>query len=62
MGKSAIYVGGVLQMYFGILGNRWIKDRPGIIKLYVENNPYWSRPKDSERPTGYQNIEKSCYW
>jgi hypothetical protein len=42
-GKSVIYVGGVLQMYFGILGNRWIKERPDIVKLFV--NEYWSSPK-----------------
>jgi hypothetical protein len=59
-GKSAIYVGGVLQMYFGILGNRWFTDRSDIIRLFL--NKSWSRPKDSEKPKDYQSIEKSCYW
>ena len=59
-GKSAIYVGGVLQMYFGILGNRWIKEMPDIVRLYLNN--HWSRPKDEEKPTNHNNIESSCYW
>jgi hypothetical protein len=42
-GKSAIYVGCVLQMYFGILGNHWLKERPDIVRLYL--NKYWSRPQ-----------------
>jgi hypothetical protein len=59
-GKSAIYVGGVLQMYFGILGNRWIKERPDIIKLY--HNKYWKRPKPSEKPKNCEKVEGACYW
>jgi hypothetical protein len=59
-GKSAIYVGGVLQMYFGILGERWIKERPDIVRLFT--NKHWSRPKASERPTNSKNIEGGCYW
>jgi len=60
MNKSAIYVGGVLQMYFGIYGSRWERERPEIMTLY--KNEYWSRPKEEERPSGYQNVESSCYW
>ncbi len=60
MGKSAIYVGGVLQMYFGVLGSRWERERPEIVKAYVNEN--WVRPSASERPVGYETIEKSCYW
>ena len=59
-GKSAIYVGGVLQMYFGILGNRWLKERPEIVKLY--RNQYWKRPKSHERPKNSNKVENGCYW
>jgi hypothetical protein len=59
-GKSSIYVGGVLQMYFGINGSRWIRERPDILRLYL--NKYWSRPKESEKPKNHSNIEGSCYW
>tara|TARA_X000000950_G_scaffold289418_2_gene413182 strand:- start:40713 stop:42347 length:1635 start_codon:yes stop_codon:yes gene_type:complete len=60
LNKSAIYVGGVLQMYFGIYGERWIRETPDILKIYL--NKYWSRPKKNERPNDYDKIEKSCYW
>jgi len=60
IGKSAIYVGGVLQMYFGILGERWVRERPEIVKLY--KNESWVRPSDAEKPEGFNNVEGSCYW
>ena len=60
MNKSAIYVGGVLQMYFGIYGSRWERERTDIMSLY--KNEYWTKPKEEERPNGYQNVEGSCYW
>jgi hypothetical protein len=58
--KSAIYVGGVLQMYFGISGGRWFNERASVMRMFLNSD--WSRPMESERPTGYQGIEKSCYW
>jgi hypothetical protein len=60
MGKSAIYVGGVLQMYFGVYGARWLRERPDAMRLYM--NKYWSRPKEAEKPSGFKGIEDSCYW
>ena len=60
MGKSAIYVGGVLQMYFGVYGARWLRERPDAMRLYM--NEYWSRPNVEEKPTGFKTIEDSCYW
>lgn len=60
MNKSAIYVGGVLQMYFGIYGSRWIRERPDILRIYL--NKYWSRPEDNEKPKNFQKVEGSCYW
>jgi hypothetical protein len=59
-GKSAIYIGGVLQMYFGILGMRWYRERPDIVRLFL--NEHWIRPKESEKPANYKHIEGSCYW
>lgn len=60
LGKSSIYVGGALQMYFGILGSRWKRERPDILKLYM--NKYWLIPTAEDRPNGFKNIENSCYW
>jgi len=59
-GKSAIYVGGVLQMYFGILGNRWIQERNEVVKLFY--NEYWKRPNQNEKPKNCNKIENACYW
>jgi hypothetical protein len=47
-------------MYFGILGERWIRERPDIVTLY--KNEFWRRPKESERPRNCQAVEGSCYW
>lgn len=60
IGKSAIYVGGVLQMYFGIYGNRWLRERKEVMQLYLNN--HWTRPKELEKPKGFENVEKSAYW
>jgi len=58
--KSAIYVGGVLQMYFGVLGGRWLKERADVVRLFL--NEHWSRPKTTERPANSQQVEGGCYW
>jgi len=60
MGKSAIYIGGVLQMYFGVYGSRWERERPLMMKLF--KNKHWVRPTSDERPKGFENVEGSCYW
>jgi len=60
MDKSAIYVGGVLQMFFGIYGGRWLKEKPEILRIYMNN--HWSRPSENEKPNGHNNIENGCYW
>ena len=59
-GKSSIYVGGVLQMYFGILGNRWIQERNDAVYLFY--NDYWKRPKQNEKPKNCNKVENACYW
>lgn len=59
-GASAIYIGGVLQMYFGIYGGRWLKERPEILKLFM--NEHWTRPGDNEKPANFMAIEGGCYW
>lgn len=57
-GKQAVHVGGSLQLFFGIKGNRW--DNHEIIgKLY---NEYWVRPAESETIKKADVVEGSCYW
>jgi hypothetical protein len=57
-GRSAIYVGGVLQMYFGVYGSRWIKERKDVMTMYLTTD--WKRP--TVKPEGHSAIESSCYW
>jgi hypothetical protein len=59
-GRSAIQVSGVLQMLFGIIGNRWMSDSPEIVKLFF--NQHWTRPTSSETPKCHKSVENSCYW
>ena len=59
-GHSAIYVGGVLQMYFGIVGQRWLDERPDAVRCYT--NEHWTRPGESERPANSGSVERGCYW
>jgi hypothetical protein len=60
LNKSAIYVGGVLQMYFGIYGKRWLKERKDVINLFM--TPSWKRPNENEKPLNHTSIENGCYW
>lgn len=60
--KSAVYVGGVLAMYFGILGKRWEDERADIVKMFVNGNDAWTRPADHERPNGFLKVENGAYW
>ena len=60
--KSAIYVGGVLQMYFGILGERWVRERPEVVALFQRGNAAWTRPSEAEKPANFGAVEGACYW
>jgi len=57
-----MYVGGGLQLYFGIIGNRW-RRHPIISKM---SNNYWTDVLEEDKPkTLKQNprlCEGSCYW
>lgn len=57
-GKKVIYMGGVLQMLFGIKGKRW-DDEPKAAALY---NEYWVNPDPTLKPTGAATVEGGCYW
>lgn len=57
-GKQAIYVGGVLQMIFGIRGKRW-DSIPEAASLY---NKYWVSPNKTSVPKGAEIVEDGCYW
>ena len=61
LGKSAIYIGGGLQLMFGVYGKRW------------EGHEFWNeiiprerckfvRPSDEEKCPNIDTIEGGCYW
>lgn len=61
LNKSSIYMGGTLQLLFGVIGNRWIND-PFIKSLINENNSKFIRPNKNEQINNYEIIENGCYW
>ena len=58
IGKIGIHCGGGLQIFFGVMGNRW-NNSPEVLK-YV--NEYWVRPSADERPKTADQVENACYW
>lgn len=54
MGKSAIHMGGELQLLFGIKGKRWAHT-----KMY---NSSWVTAEPDERPINRNSVEDGCYW
>ena len=56
-GKQAVYLGGVLQMMFGIKGKRW-DCQEKYANLY---NEHWTYPVE-ELPKGAERLDSACYW
>lgn len=68
-GKKAFHIGGVLQLLFGIRGNRWENPNYGVKEWGIPVgsysnliNEYWVRPGSKERPTIADKVENACYW
>lgn len=59
MGKKSVYLGGELQLYFGIKGKRWDNDTSGIAKYY---NDSWISLTEDTRPRGAERLDMNCYW
>ena len=61
MKKSAIYIGGGLQMMFGVMGNRWERNEywKDIIN---QHNPRFIRPSGDEILKDCSRVENGCYW
>lgn len=69
MGKKAIHLGGVLQMLFGIKGNRWEDPAYGLPSVGIPYGWYqhlfndaWVKPDLSYRPKNADQVEGACYW
>lgn len=59
MGKRAVHLGGVTQLFFGIKGGRW--DSLPRIKSALYNQ-FWVRPFDSDIVVRPDTIEGGAYW
>ena len=57
-GKPCIHLGGATQILFGVSGARW-QNQPAFRALMT---PAWMAPMESERPPGFEKVEKGCYW
>jgi hypothetical protein len=58
MSKSVMYIGGALQLFFGVIGKRWFDNRD-ILNLV---NDDWVRPCNDDKPLNFKKVEKGCYW
>jgi hypothetical protein len=58
LGVSVVYVGGALQLFFGVIGKRWFTN-PTVMSFV---NDQWTRPVKEDQPTEYQRVERGCYW
>jgi hypothetical protein len=61
LNKSAIYVGGGLQLLFGIMGKRW-ENNAMWKKIIQENDAKFIRPSGDEVIKDKDRIEGGCYW
>tara|TARA_R110000737_G_scaffold10176_1_gene25841 strand:+ start:3358 stop:4206 length:849 start_codon:yes stop_codon:yes gene_type:complete len=59
MNKSSIYVGGGLQLLFGVIGNRWLSD-PNWRQRIFESPSEFIRPKEIQKNS--KKVENSCYY
>jgi hypothetical protein len=61
--KSSVYVGGGLQLLFGVMGKRWEKQNNGLWeKIIKENGTKMIRPTGEEIPKNLERVEGGCYW
>ena len=58
MKTSVLYIGGALQIFFGIIGKRWFTNKEVLALM----NDAWVRPDPADKPTDFNKVEKGCYW
>ena len=59
--KSSVYLGGTLQNFFGIRGNRWGKWYDDNIRKHPEQASWWIDPDPEERPHYCDKVEDCPY-
>jgi len=57
-GMSVMYVGGALQLFFGVIGKRWF-DNKEVMALVTDD---WIRPTKEDAVENCVRVEKGCYW
>lgn len=55
---STVYIGGALQIFFGVIGKRWFTNK----KIMELVNDSWTRPLIEDKPSEFQRVERGCYW
>lgn len=61
MNRSVIYPGGSLQLWFGIMGNRW--KSWWNYYYYPNSKEYWIEPLDSDKPKNSHLVDgNGAYW
>ena len=58
LGIPVIYVGGALQLLFGIAGSRWANS-PTLASIRGEG---WAQPSKGAKPLGSRLVEGGAYW
>ena len=58
LGKTALHLGGLTQILFGIRGRRWEADSK-YNALYTDS---WTRALPHETPSANARVENGCYW
>jgi len=51
-------MGGALQIFFGIMGNRWLNRE----RVTILQNEHWIRPVNEDMPINSKLCENGCYW
>lgn len=59
--KSAIYIGGGLQLLFGVMGARW-ENVPMWKDIIKENQTKFIRPSKEEQIENKERVEGGCFW
>jgi len=62
IGKIGIHLGGVLQILFGIYGNRYLNPNQSNGIYLKLKNQHWVRPNVNDRPIKYKEVEGGSYW
>ena len=77
-GISAVYIGGLIQLLFGLTGRRYLErlvvngrlDKGGVDsslrgddnRIMETLNEHWMPPLDSETPSNFWEQERGAYW